>query len=81
MMARNAAKNIALREKGQPQTATFSQHLNIMCVMDLGKEAAFIYRNRKRAIAPVGKWAHWSKLAWERYYKLNKKGRLPNSPI
>jgi sulfide:quinone oxidoreductase len=80
-MARNTAKNIALREEGKEQTATFSEHLNIMCVMDLGKEAAFIYRDRKRAMAPTGKWAHCSKLAWEKYYKLNKKGIVPNAPV
>jgi sulfide:quinone oxidoreductase len=80
-MARVVAKNIALKESGKPQTETFSQHLNILCVMDLGNEAAFIYRDDKRAISPIGTWAHWAKVAWEKYYKLNKKGKLPNAPL
>ncbi len=80
-MARIAAKNIALKESGKPQTETFNEHLNIMCVMDLGDKAAFIYRDDKKSLAPVGKWAHWAKVAWEKYYKLNKLGKVPNAPI
>lgn len=80
-MARNVATNIALKESGKIQTETFNQHLNIMCVMDLGKDAAFIYRDEHKAIAPIGRWAHWAKLAWEKYYKLNKRGKVPNAPI
>lgn len=80
-MARISAKNIAQREAGKPQSETFSQHLNILCVMDLGNEAAFIFRDEKRSIAPIGTWAHWAKVAWEKYYKLNKKGKLPNAPV
>jgi len=80
-MARLVAKNIFLKESGQIQTETFSEHLNILCVMDLGKKAAFIFRDDKRAMAPIGAWAHWAKVAWEKYYKLNKRGKLPNAPL
>jgi len=80
-MARIVATNIALKESGKIQTETFSEHLNILCVMDLGKEAAFIYRDDHKSMAPIGRWAHWAKLAWEKYYKLNKRGKVPNAPL
>ncbi len=80
-MARIAATNIFLKESGEIQTETFSDHLNILCVMDLGKDAAFIYRDDHKSMAPIGRWAHWAKVAWENYYKLNKRGKIPNAPI
>jgi sulfide:quinone oxidoreductase len=80
-MARVAAGNIALREAGKTMTETFSSHMNILCVMDLGRKAVFVYRDSHRQMAPIGTWAHWAKQGWEIYYKLNKRGYLPNMPI
>lgn len=81
VMARAAAANIYLRVIGKPQTATFTHHFNILCIMDLGRKAVFVYRNDRHAFAPIGAWAHWAKLGWELYYKLNKKGIVPTLPL
>ncbi len=81
VMAHVAAKNIRLRETGKPQSATFSGHFNILCIMDLGREAVFVYRDEHKAFAPKGIWAHWAKVGWEWYYKLNKKGLVPRLPM
>jgi sulfide:quinone oxidoreductase len=51
--------------------------MNLLCIMDTGKEGVFVYRDEKREMAPRGAWAHWAKLAWEKYYKLNKLGKIP----
>ncbi len=77
VMGRISAKNIKLQEKGKEPTETYEGHLSILCVMDLGRQGVFVYRNDKKAIAPMGVWAHWAKLAWEKYYKLNKLGKAP----
>jgi sulfide:quinone oxidoreductase len=77
VMARTAVENIALQEAGQSPTASFREEINMLCVMDLGNDGVFVYRDENRAMAPRGKWAHWAKLAWERYYKLNKQRKVP----
>jgi NADH dehydrogenase FAD-containing subunit len=77
VMARIAAENIARQERGEAPTATFREELNLLCIMDTGKEGLFIYRDEQREITPKGAWAHWAKLAWEKYYKLNKLGKMP----
>jgi len=77
VMARAAAENIALQSQGQSPTATFHDELNLLCAMDMGNEGVFVYRDDNRAIAPQGAWVHWAKLAWEKYYKLNKLGQVP----
>ena len=77
VMARGAAENIACLEAGQAPSATFREELNLLCIMDIGKEGVFVYRDENKAIAPRGAWAHWGKLAWEKYYKLNKHKKVP----
>jgi len=77
VMARTAAENIARQERGELPTATFREELNLLCIMDTGNEGVFVYRDEQREVAPRGAWAHWAKLAWEKYYKLNKLGKVP----
>lgn len=76
-MARVAAENIARLEAGQAPSASFREELNLLCIMDIGKEGVFVFRDENKAIAPRGAWAHWGKLAWEKYYKLNKHKKVP----
>jgi len=49
VMAKNAAHNIEARDKRRSDFKGYSEHLNILCVMDSGNGAAFIYRDAKRA--------------------------------
>ncbi|MBO9998773.1 MAG: FAD-dependent oxidoreductase [Cyanobacteria bacterium SID2] len=77
LMARTAAENIALQIAGQFPRASFAEDMHILCVMDLGDEAVFVYRDEEKAMAPQGAWARWAKLAWEKYYKLNKHKKVP----
>ncbi|MDC0834648.1 FAD/NAD(P)-binding oxidoreductase [Geitlerinema sp. CS-897] len=77
LMARTAAENIARQTREQFPRASFREEMHILCVMDLGDEAVFVYRDDEKAIAPRGAWARWAKLAWEKYYKLNKENKVP----
>jgi len=77
VMARTTATNIAQQERGETASASFQDELNLLCIMDLGHDGVFVYRDENREIAPRGAWAHWAKLAWEQYYKLNKLGKMP----
>ncbi len=77
VMARTAAENIAQQERGEAATASFREEINLLCIMDTGKEGVFVYRDENREMAPRGAWARWAKLAWEKYYKLNKLGKVP----
>jgi sulfide:quinone oxidoreductase len=77
VMARTAAENIARQARGEAAIASFREEINLLCIMDTGKEGVFVYRDENREIAPRGAWARWAKLAWEKYYKLNKLGKVP----
>lgn len=77
VMGRTAAENIARQERSEGATASFRDEINLLCIMDTGKEGVFVYRDDKREMAPRGAWARWAKLAWEKYYKLNKLKKVP----
>lgn len=77
VMARTVSENIFQQERGEVATATFQEEMNLLCIMDTGKDGVFVYRDENRELAPRGAWAHWAKLAWEKYYKLNKLGKIP----
>ncbi|SHK15152.1 NAD(P)/FAD-dependent oxidoreductase [Thermocrinis minervae] len=82
VMARNTAFNIALREgleKGNPKT--YVEHINILCLMDMGNGGALAYRDNKRAmLIPLPIIGHWMKKGWGVYYKLSKLGKIPRLP-
>ncbi len=82
VMARNTAFNIALQEgieKGEPKS--YVDHINIMCLMDMGNGGGFAYRDDKKAILlPLPIIGHWMKKAWGIYYKLSKLGKIPRLP-
>ncbi len=81
LMGRDAAYNIYEIEKGSDKRKTYQEHLNILCVMDTGDGAAFIYRNSKRSIIiPLPIIGHWLKKGWGIYSKFTKLGKIPRLP-
>jgi len=81
VMARNAAFNIAALERGDHRRKGYREHLNILCVMDTGDGAAFVYRDDKRAfMLPLPIVGHWLKHGWGWYCKATKLGRFPRLP-
>jgi sulfide:quinone oxidoreductase len=81
VMAKNVAHNIKEREKNGVNFKGYHKHLNILCVMDSGDGAAFVYRDEKRAFMfPMPYLGHTLKKAWGKYCKLSKLGNIPRIP-
>ncbi len=81
VMARCAAYNIHAQEQGWEKRKGYEKHLSIMCVLDTGNGAAFVYRDDRRgAIVPMPIVGHWIKKAWGLYYKWSKLKRIPRIP-
>ena len=81
LMGRNAAYNILETEKGSVKRKGYQEHLNILCVMDTGDGAAFVFRNGTMAfIIPMPVVGHWMKKGWGIYSKLTKVGKFPRLP-
>lgn len=81
LMGRNAAFNIIQIEKGSSVRKGYQAHLNILCVMDTGNGAAFVFRNGTRAfMIPMPVVGHWMKKGWGIYSKLTKIGKFPRLP-
>jgi len=81
LMGRNAAYNIGQIEKGTKNFKGYQKHLNILCIMDMGNGAAFVFRNNKKEIMiPMPIFGHWVKQAWGVYTKLTKLGKFPRIP-
>ena len=81
LMGRNAAYNIMEIEKGSSKRKGYQEHLNILCVMDTGDGAAFIFRNSTRAIMiPMPVVGHWMKKGWGMYARMTKLGQFPRLP-
>jgi sulfide:quinone oxidoreductase len=81
LMGRNAAYNIIENEKGSNNRKGYQEHLNILCVMDTGNGAAFVFRDGSRAfMIPMPVVGHWMKKGWGVYSKLTKVGQFPRLP-
>ena len=81
IMGRNAAHNILQIENGKIDFKGYQEHLNILCIMDMGNGAAFVYRDSKKEIMiPMPIFGHWMKQAWGIYSKLTKLGKIPRIP-
>ena len=81
VMARNTAFNIAAMEKGIQERKGYFEHLNILCVMDSGDGAAFVYRDDKRGMMiPMPIIGHWMKKGWGWYCRNSKLGKIPRIP-
>jgi sulfide:quinone oxidoreductase len=81
LMGRNAAYNIIEIEKGSTKRKGYQEHLNILCVMDTGDGAAFVFRNGTNAfMIPMPIIGHWMKKGWGVYSKMTKTGKFPRLP-
>lgn len=81
VMARNTAFNIIARDKGQKKQKGYQKHINILCVMDSGDGAAFVYRDTQRGVMfPMPYFGHWVKKSWCHYCRLSKLGKIPRIP-
>jgi len=81
LMGRNTAHNILSKERGTTDFKGYQESLNILCVMDTGNGAAFVFRNALRSfIIPMPVLGHWMKKGWGTYSKLTKVGKFPRLP-
>lgn len=81
LMGRNAAYNILETEKGTDKRKGYQHELNILCVMDTGDGAAFVFRDDKKSfLIPMPIVGHWMKKGWGTYSKLTKMGKFPRLP-
>lgn len=65
IMGRNAAYNIDQAIKNKHKRKGYQKHLNILCIMDTGDGAGFVYRKNKRDLfIPMPLVGHWLKKAW-----------------
>jgi sulfide:quinone oxidoreductase len=81
VMAKNVAVNIANDMQDIDKKESYMEHLNILCVMDTGNGAAFVYRSNKSAkMIPMPIVGHWMKKGWGVYCKYSKLGKIPRIP-
>jgi sulfide:quinone oxidoreductase len=81
VMARNVATNIDEMTKGSERRESYIHHLNILCVMDGGNGASFVYRNDKGGkMIPLPVVGHWLKKGWGWYCRNSKLGKIPRIP-
>jgi len=81
LMAKNVAHNIHARENSRDDFKGYTEHINIICVMDSGNGASFVYRDAKRAfMLPIPVLGHWLKRGWGVYCKNSKLGKIPRIP-
>ncbi len=81
VMARNIAYNISQKAHGEDGKKSYAKHINILCVMDTGDGAGFVYRNNKIAkMIPLPIIGHWMKRGWGWYCKNSKLGKIPRIP-
>jgi sulfide:quinone oxidoreductase len=74
VMAKNVAHNIS----NPSDKKSYIDHLNILCMMDIGNGAAFVYRSNSSAkMIPLPIIGHWLKLGWGWYCKNSKLNRIP----
>jgi len=81
VMAKNVAHNIAMHRQNIDSKESYMGHLNILCVMDTGNGAAFVYRDDKGGkMIPMPVIGHWMKKGWGWYCRNSKLGRIPRIP-
>jgi sulfide:quinone oxidoreductase len=81
VMARNVAYNINAKIENIDSKHSYEEHLNILCVMDTGDGAAFVYRDNKGGkMIPLPIIGHWMKKGWGWYCRNSKLGKIPRIP-
>lgn len=75
VMAHTAAKNIAADIDGKPLTPKPQADIDAKCILDAGNQGIIMYtdrvyapKRRKWQTLIPGPWAHWAKLAFEKYF-------------
>ena len=77
IMGKNAAYNIDQKIKGSSKRKGYQKHINILCVMDTGGGAGFVYRkNDKDLFIPMPVIGHWMKKLWGWNYKITRSLRI-----
>jgi len=81
VMAKNVAYNIFNNSQNIDSKKSYEEHLNILCVMDTGDGAAFVYRSNTSAkMIPLPIIGHWMKKGWGWYCKNSKLRNIPRLP-
>ncbi len=81
VMAKNVAHNIKEVDNGGESFKGYHEHLNILCVMDSGNGASFVFRDDKKAfMLPLPVIGHWLKKGWGTYCRYSKLGKIPRIP-
>lgn len=81
VMARNTAHNLFNHMQNIDSKESYMEHLNILCVMDTGNGAAFVYRSDKGGkMIPMPIIGHWMKKMWGWYNRYSKLGKIPRLP-
>jgi sulfide:quinone oxidoreductase len=81
VMAKNIAYNILNHAQNIDSKRSYMEHLNILCVMDTGNGAAFVYRSDKGGkMIPLPVIGHWMKKGWGWYCRNSKLGKIPRIP-
>ena len=81
VMAKNIAHNIFQHAQKMSSRKSYIHHLNILCVMDTGDGAAFVYRSNKGGhMIPMPIIGHWMKKGWGWYCKNTKLGKMFRLP-
>jgi len=81
VMAKNVAYNINAKIEKIHSKLSYEEHLNILCVMDTGDGAAFVYRSSHSAkMIPLPIVGHWMKKGWGWYCRNSKLGKIPRIP-
>jgi len=81
VMARNVAYNIWMDIQKIDSKESYMGHLNILCVMDTGNGAAFVYRSENGGkMIPLPLVGHWMKKGWGWYCRNSKLGKIPRLP-
>lgn len=81
IMGRVATYNIVMNEIGDTRRKEYLSHISIICIMDTGDGAAFVYRNSQRNfVIPMPVVGHWLKKGWGTYIKWTKLGKIGRLP-
>jgi sulfide:quinone oxidoreductase len=81
VMARNVAYNIWMDIQKIDSKESYMGHLDILCVMDTGNGAAFVYRSENGGkMIPLPLVGHWMKKGWGWYCRNSKLGKIPRLP-
>ena len=80
VMARTAADDIERKVDGPRQAGSYVDEVCILCVMDMGNGAGFVYRDDKRALfIPMPIVGHWLKRAWGHVLPAAEAGQDPEA--